>query len=34
MSRGAKQLELLGLLRVTMQDTLGTNYGSAVKPVW
>jgi NADPH-dependent F420 reductase len=32
--RRAKQLEHLGLLHITMQDTLGTNYGSAVKLVW
>lgn len=32
--RRAKQLEHLGLLHITMQDPLGTNYGSAVKLVW
>jgi NADPH-dependent F420 reductase len=32
--RRAKQLEHLGLLHMAMQDTLGTNYASAVKLVW
>jgi 8-hydroxy-5-deazaflavin:NADPH oxidoreductase len=32
--RRAKQLEYLGLLHVTMQDTLRTNYASAVKLIW
>lgn len=30
----AVQLEHLGLLHMTMQDTLGTNYGTAVKLIW
>jgi NADPH-dependent F420 reductase len=32
--RRAKQLEHLGLLHITMQDTLGTNFGSALKLIW
>lgn len=32
--RRAKQLEHLGLLHMMVQDTLGTNYGTAVKLVW
>jgi predicted dinucleotide-binding enzyme len=31
---GARQLEQLGLLHITLQETLGTGFGSAVKLHW